>query len=91
MGQGSDGVGGNRSGILGDGFGGGGGGGSSGSNGSKPSNSVSANGGLYGGGGGGGKYNVGPSFEATGAGAAGAVRIIFGDGRAFPSTNTADL
>jgi hypothetical protein len=27
----------------------------------------------------------------AGAGAAGAVRIIWGDGRAFPSTNTGDL
>jgi hypothetical protein len=40
-------------------------------------------GGLYGGGGGGG--------DLTGAdGADGAIRIIWGEGRAFPSTNTAD-
>ena len=42
-------------------------------------------GGLYGGGGGGGV--LGPSA----IGGSGAVRIIWGTGRAFPSTNTGNL
>jgi hypothetical protein len=42
-------------------------------------------GGLYGGGG------AGSVGGATGIGAFGAVRIIWGNNRAFPSTNTGDL
>lgn len=42
-------------------------------------------GGLYGGGGGTGQNNDSP--EMGGSGANGAVRIIWGDGRSFPSTN----
>lgn len=81
-------------GILGEGASGAGGapfiaeggkGGSGGANGT----SGGANGGpggLYGGGGG------SAAFPATnGAGATGAVRIIWGSNRAFPSTNTGDL
>ena len=63
----------------------GGGGGSGGDNGSDSGNVNGAGiGGLYGGGGG-GADNVGSD------GASGAVRIIWGAGRAFPSTNTADV
>jgi hypothetical protein len=47
------------------------------------------NGGLYGGGGGGVMDNS--DNEVTGSGASGAVRIIWGAGRSFPSTNTADV
>lgn len=54
-----------------------GGGGSGGANGYQA-------GGAYGGGGGGGGGQPSP-------GAKGAVRIIWGDGRAFPSTNTQDM
>jgi hypothetical protein len=45
---------------------------------------------LYGGGGGGktGNYSI---QNGTGLGASGAVRIIWGPGRAFPSTNTGNL
>ena len=43
-------------------------------------------GGLYGGGGGG---NSSVYSGTGGAGAQGVVRVIFGDGRAFPSTNVA--
>lgn len=70
------------SGAAGVGTGGqGGGGGSGGDNGSNSGNSNGAGiGGLYGGGGGG--------ADSTGSdGADGAVRIIWGAGRAFPSTN----
>ena len=77
-----NGGGGGGTGLLGQGsngigaaYGGVGGGGSGGSNGSGNS------GGAYGGGGGG----------QTGSGGNGAVRIIWGPGRAFPSTNTADV
>lgn len=58
-----------------------GGGGSGGSNG------VTQNGGSYGGGAAGADTN----FTSAGNGATGAVRIIWGPGRAFPSTNTGDL
>jgi hypothetical protein len=44
-----------------------------------------APGGNYGGGGGGGDSGVGAD------GGVGAVRIIWGTGRQFPSTNTADV
>jgi hypothetical protein len=44
---------------------------------------------LFGGGGGGGAYNYGT--EVGGAGGPGAVRIIWGSNRSFPSTNTGDL
>jgi hypothetical protein len=43
---------------------------------------------LYGGGGANWDTNYDP---AKSAGAGGAVRIIWGDGRAFPSTNTGDM
>ena len=66
-------------------------GGSGGANGSNHEYSVEtrgSNGGLYGGGGG-GTYN--DAYGLSGSGAAGAVRIIWGFGRAFPSTNTGNL
>ena len=63
--------------------GGGGGGGSSGTAGSTNS---TTGGGNYGGGGGGRSDNNGSGA----AGAGGAVRIIYGTGRAYPSTSTAD-
>ena len=49
-------------------------------------------GGTYGGGGGGGQsaQSAGPWPESGGASGGGAVRIIWGANRAFPSTNTAD-
>ena len=70
----------------GTGNGGGGSGGTDGSErqgGTTPSNS---GGGLYGGGGGGGNDRL-TSFGSSG----GAVRIIWGSGRAFPSTQTANV
>lgn len=61
------------------------GGGSSGANGSpRGGNNNGGNGGSYGGGGG-EKYN-----GIDGVGSPGACRIIWGAGRAYPSTNTAD-
>jgi len=48
-----------------------------------------ADGGYPGGGGAGGDYASSPYYN--GAGAAGGVRIIWGAGRAYPSTNTKDL
>ena len=68
-----------------------GGGGSGGTDGSlrgagSGSNNNNSGGGLYGGGGGGGN-KVPAAFGSSG----GAVRIIWGAGRAFPSTNTADV
>jgi hypothetical protein len=67
--------------------GGGGGGGSSG--GSGTDGSAGGNGGVYGGGSGGimGRFNT-PSALAGGNGA---VRIIWGSGRSFPSTNTGNV
>jgi hypothetical protein len=47
-------------------------------------------GGLYGGGGG-GSDDSSSSAASAGNGASGVVRIIWGDGRAFPSTNTGNL
>jgi len=75
-GEGSNGTGGTYSGNDG----GPGGGGSSGANGS------TRNGGNYGGGGGGAEIS-----GEVGSAAGGAVRIIWGSGRAWPSTNTADV
>ena len=72
----------------------GGGGGSGGDDGSGwTSESGSAGGQEYGGGGGSGapQNSVSASFyRGGGQGGYGAVRIIWGDGRSFPSTNTAD-
>ena len=68
----------------------GGGGGSGGSNGSQPLDvNNGGSGGTYGGGGGSG--NGDQTTSVGGAGASGAVRIIWGNGRAFPNVNTADL
>ena len=73
---------------------GGGGGGSGGSRGSYGENSQTSNsgiqnqyinGGMHGGGGGGSGTNTG-----GGAGGMGGIRIIWGDGRAFPSTYTTE-
>ena len=50
---------------------------------------VRSNGGLYGGGGGGGAPDA-YTGTCSGNGGGGAVRIIWGSGRAFPSTNTGD-
>ena len=68
----------------------GGGGGSSGGNGGKGGRSPSkgGTGGQYGGGGT-GQY-AGGNTKAWGYGGGGAVRIIWGEGRSFPSTNTQD-
>lgn len=78
------------------------GGGSGGANGPYPENSWvnyanTARAGAYGGGGGGGAMQVGTAasgyYEVIGysmGGGHGAVRIIWGAGRAFPSTNTAN-
>jgi hypothetical protein len=89
--QNNGGGGGGGVGILGQGASGagrsdgsqGGYGGSGGGNGGGGQNNQTGNGGAYGGGGG----NNGPG---PGNGAAGAVRIIWGKGRAFPATNTGD-
>jgi hypothetical protein len=80
-GQGTSGQGGN-SGLPGSGGSGGDGGGA----GYTVSNEgYGGDGGLYGGGGGAGQNNDSPAMG--GSGANGAVRIIWGDGRSFPSTN----
>jgi hypothetical protein len=63
----------------------GGGGGSGGTDGAAGT-TLNGNGGAFGGGGAGAELN-----GETGAGAGGAVRIIWGVGRAFPSTGTADV
>ena len=65
---------------------GGGGGGSAGDDGTAASN-IGGDGGNYGGGGGGGQNGM----HAGGSGKDGALRIIWGTGRAYPSTNTADV
>ena len=75
--------------------GGGGSGGSTGTNGTSSfaASLVAGSGGGYGGGGG-GVANLGMSGSpliTSGTGAAGAVRIIWGPGRSFPSTNTGNL
>jgi hypothetical protein len=54
----------------------------------------SGGGGLYGGGGGGSPYIPSGYCVKTGAGAQGAVRVIWGNGnitRSFPSTNTGNI
>ena len=59
-----------------------------GNGGSGGSNGTNAGGGLYGGGGGGKKYqNTSGTYPLGAGGAAGCVRILWGAGRAFPSTN----
>lgn len=81
-GEGSSGAGGvYTGGDAGAGGGGGSGGTAGGAGTSRPNNG----GGNYGGGGGGAELN-----NEAGNGADGAVRIIWGDNRSFPSTNTAD-
>lgn len=58
-----------------------------------PSGSIKNNGGLYGGGGGGYYYSSSATPGSTmsaGRGGPGAVRIVWGYNRAFPSTNVAD-
>ena len=72
-------------GAAGSAGGGGGGGGSGGSAGT--SGGAGGAGGAYGGGGGGG----GGVSSAGGAGGSGALRILWGSGRSYPSTNTADV
>ena len=82
LGQGSNGSGGEGGNASVNTSGGGGSGGADGAN--VTSGSVGNDGGNYGGG--------GSSAVTTGGnGASGAVRIIWGDGRSFPSTNTADV
>ena len=71
-------------GAAGSAGGGGGGGGSGGGAGN--SGGADGAGGNYGGGGGGGDI-----INAGGSGGGGAVRIIWGAGRSYPSTNTADV
>lgn len=79
-------------GLLGEGTSGTGGAGSAtshgtpGAGGSGGANGANSAGGAYGGGGAGGNYNT-----AGGSGTDGAVRIIWGPERAFPSTNTGDV
>ncbi len=76
--------------------GGGGSGGANGTDGVVPTFSGGYSGGVFGGPGGdyggGGGGNPGGSYgtQQSGLGAPGAVRLIWGEGRAFPSTNTAD-
>lgn len=71
-------------GTAGSGSGGGGGGGSGG--GAGASGGTGSAGGAYGGGGGGGTTDY-----AGGTGGIGGLRIIWGAGRSYPSTNTADV
>ena len=88
-------------GILGQGASGNGGGvdaggsgGSSGGNGGRVSSQISQGpGGSYGGGGGGSRarFDYDPDVPFAAAGGPGAVRIIWGPGRAFPSTNTGNV
>jgi hypothetical protein len=84
LGSGANGAGG----TFGGANGGPGGGGSGGANGSANPGSTGApsTGGVYGGGGGGSEL-----INEHGPGAVGAVRLIWGEGRAFPSTNTGDV
>lgn len=83
LGQGSGGIGGDPN-------GGGGTGGSGGSSATSGQNTGTAGaGGAYGGGAGGKAYNTGsPTTSSSGGGA---VRIIWGNGRKFPSTQTQNL
>jgi hypothetical protein len=98
-GKGADGDAGASYGYLAGGDGGtGGSGGQKGSNGrgsyifGDPPNADGANGGDYGGGGTAGDNRNGGTTQAQGGTAGkGAVRIIWGAGRTFPSTNTIDL
>jgi hypothetical protein len=95
-------AGGGGTGILGQGTNGaaatagapGGGGGSGGGSGATSStingSPAGGNGANYGGGGGGGRLTT-SGTSLGGDGYRGAVRIIWGSGRAFPSTNTGDL
>lgn len=71
----------------------GGGGGSGGSTGNQTGGRTGAGGGDYGGGGGGGGVLASTRFffGIGGQGRQGAVRVIWGAGRAFPSTNTGNL
>lgn len=87
LGQGSNGSGGIVSGST---AAGGGGGSSGGTGGTAGSASFPGNGGLYGGGGG-SSYNGVTDETIYQFGVAGAVRIIWGAGRAFPSTNTGNV
>lgn len=82
LGKGSDGSVGTSPNSVG---GGGGSGGQDGLTTATSNNKTQATGGLYGGGG------FGRPSGNPGAGGQGAVRIIWGPGRAFPSTNTADV
>jgi hypothetical protein len=87
LGQGASGVGGS----AGGGVAGGGGGGSGGANGTNGAFSDNpGNGGLYGGAGGGG-IDIDTGSSVYRLGARGAVRIIWGAGRAFPATNTGNV
>lgn len=82
LGQGSNGTGGRAQGGVG-------GGGSGGANGTAGLNSGTAGaGGAYGGGAGGRSFNIGSPTASVGSG--GAVRIIYGTGRGFPSSLTAN-
>ena len=69
-----------------------GGGGSGGGNGGALSTFVGGDGGAYGGGGGGGGagYDYDPYPGDAGSGGNGAIRIMWGPSRSYPSTNTAD-
>lgn len=89
LGQGANGNGGSVSGSLALG----GGGGSAGGNGGIGSGySTNGGGGAYGGAGGFGYFDDGVDYyESYGARSGGAVRIIWGVGRSFPSTNTGDV
>jgi len=87
-GQGSNGAGGTGSGAPG-----GGGGSGGGSGGAGVSNGAAGNGGAYGGGGGGqcdgyGSTTYPIATNLGGRGYGGVVRIIWGSGRAFPTTDT---
>ena len=73
-------------GAAGSAGGGGGGGGSGGGGGAGKSDDAGGAGGNYGGGGGGGDI-----INAGGSGGGGALRIIWGAGRSYPSTNTGDV
>lgn len=71
---------------------GGGGGSGGGAGGWSAGDGNAGAGGAYGGGGGGGEINVNGWNYGQGAnGGNGACRIIWGSGRAYPSTNTADV
>lgn len=83
-GQGTNGAGGTSSGGRGGG-GGGGSGGTDGVTGVNDSSSTPINGGSYGGGGGGQDWQASPAISGAGDGGVGAVRIIWGTGRSFPS------